>query len=155
MANRVLQRNYSWLGSGIPIVHTRKPLGQHTVELRPTRRSRSRASERSQVDLLRMAGTIAAYHHERWDGNGYPHGLRGEKIPLAARIVAVADAFDALTHARPYKDAWSNREALAEIERERGWQCDPEVVDALLRVQWREYRLLRVSRPDTRLGERV
>jgi putative two-component system response regulator len=106
-------------------------------------------------DLLRMAGTIAAYHHERWDGNGYPHGLGGEDIPLAARIVAVADAFDALTHARPYKDAWSDGEALAEIERERGWQFDPEIVDALLRVQWHEYRKFRMSGLRGRLGDRI
>jgi len=96
-------------------------------------------------DLLRTAGIIAASHHERWDGQGYPNGLRGDDIPLAARIVAVADAFDALTHARPYKEAWSNRDALAEIERERGWQFDPAVVDALLRVQRRERRTLGVS----------
>jgi len=94
--------------------------------------------EGARSELLRLAGTIAAYHHERWDGQGYPHGLAGDQIPLAARIVAVADAFDALTHARPYKDAWSAREALLEIERERGWQFDPRVVDALLRVHERE-----------------
>jgi putative two-component system response regulator len=61
-------------------------------------------------DLMKMAEQIAAAHHERWDGHGYPKGLKGEEIPLPARIVAVADAFDALTHARPYKaykEAWS------------------------------------------------
>jgi putative two-component system response regulator len=97
-------------------------------------------------DLLRMAGTIAAYHHERWDGQGYPHHLRAEAIPLAARIVAVADAFDALTHARPYKEAWSVREALAEIQRERGWQFDPQVVDALLQIQRRQRHIVHVAR---------
>ncbi len=97
-------------------------------------------------DLLRMAGTIAAYHHERWDGQGYPHGLRGEAIPLAARIVAVADTFDALTHTRPYKEAWSVREALTEIEQERGWQFDPRVVDALFRVQSAHRKIVHVSR---------
>jgi putative two-component system response regulator len=89
-------------------------------------------------DLLRTAGTIAAYHHERWDGQGYPYRLVGEAIPLPARIVAVADALDALTHSRPYKEAWTTHEALAEIQRERGWQFDPQVVDALFRVQQRE-----------------
>ena len=81
--------------------------------------------EGARSDLLRMAGTIAAYHHERWDGQGYPHGLQDDAIPLAARIVAVADAFDALTHARPYKEAWSAHEALAEIEQETGMAVRP------------------------------
>jgi putative two-component system response regulator len=89
-------------------------------------------------NLLQMAEVIAASHHERWDGHGYPRGLSGDGIPLAARIVAVADTFDALTHARPYKEAWSVQEALAEIERESGWQFDPQVVDALVRVQQQE-----------------
>ncbi|MCL5734302.1 MAG: HD domain-containing protein [Actinobacteria bacterium] len=100
----------------------------------------------SKSDLLRVAGAIAAYHHERWDGQGYPHGLKADAIPLAARIVAVADAFDALTHARPYKEAWSDAEALAEIERERGWQFDPAAVDALFRVYRRHHRILHISR---------
>lgn len=91
--------------------------------------------------LMQMAEQIAAAHHERWDGHGYPRGLRAEDIPVAARIVAVADAFDALTHVRPYKQAWSSAEALAEIERERGWQFDPQVVDALVRVIGRECAL--------------
>ena len=86
-------------------------------------------------ELLRAAREIAASHHERWDGQGYPHGLRGEEIPLAARIVAIADAFDALVHTRPYKPAWSVAEALSEIKQERGWQFDPRVVDALLRIE--------------------
>jgi putative two-component system response regulator len=85
-------------------------------------------------DLLRMAGEIAAGHHERWDGHGYPKGLMGEEIPLPARIVALADVFDALVHARPYKPPWTLAAALTEIKQERGWQFDPQVVDALLRV---------------------
>lgn len=88
-------------------------------------------------DLMKMAEQIAAAHHERWDGCGYPQGLAGEEIPLPARIVAVADAFDALTHVRPYKEAWSVEEAMAEIELERGAQFDPRVVDALERLQRR------------------
>jgi putative two-component system response regulator len=85
-------------------------------------------------DLMKMAAQIAAAHHERWDGHGYPKGLKGEGIPLPARIVAVADAFDALTHMRPYKaykEVWSVDEAMDEIELERGTQFDPRVVDAL------------------------
>ncbi|NLO26839.1 MAG: response regulator [Actinobacteria bacterium] len=83
-------------------------------------------------ELVQMAEEIALYHHERWDGTGYPSGLQADEIPLTARIVAVADAFDALTHERPYKEAWSVSAALQEIERERGGQFDPRVVDALI-----------------------
>jgi CHASE3 domain sensor protein len=81
--------------------------------------------------ILRMGEQIALGHHERWDGSGYPHGLESHDIPLAARIVAVADVFDALTHARPYKDAWSSEDALAEIVAQSGRHFDPAVVLAL------------------------
>ena len=81
-----------------------------------------------------MAEEIALFHHERWDGMGYPCGLQGDEIPLTARIVAVADTFDALIHARPYKEAWEVTDAIAEIERDRGYQFDPDVVDVLLRL---------------------
>jgi PAS domain S-box-containing protein len=84
----------------------------------------------SSSDVLRLAEEIARSHHEWWNGTGYPHGLRGDEIPLSARIVAVADVFDALTHKRPYKPAWPVEEAVAEIRRLRGVQFDPQVVDA-------------------------
>ncbi len=75
---------------------------------------------------------VVAYHHEHWDGHGYPWGLRGEAIPLAARIFAVADAFDAITNNRPYRKARPVAAAIAEIEREAGTQFDPAVVEAFL-----------------------
>jgi len=81
------------------------------------------------VDILR---NIVLYHHEHWDGAGYPHGLRGEDIPLEARIVGVADCFDALLSVRPYKQAWSMDETRAYILEKRGHQFDPACVDALL-----------------------
>jgi HD-GYP domain-containing protein (c-di-GMP phosphodiesterase class II) len=84
--------------------------------------------------LLEMAEEIALSHHERWDGTGYPRGIDAEAIPLVARIVAVADVFDALTHARPYKEAWTVTDAITEISRQRGKQFDGAVVDAFLRV---------------------
>lgn len=87
-----------------------------------------------QFPLMRLAEEIALTHHERWDGEGYPRGLRGEEIPLSGRIVAVADVFDALTHNRPYKSAWSMDEAVAEIRKQSGRQFDPAVVDALLSI---------------------
>jgi putative two-component system response regulator len=84
--------------------------------------------------LLEMAAEIARTHHERWDGTGYPAGLAGEEIPLVGRIVAVADVFDALTHERPYKDAWPVADAVAEIDAQRRRQFDPAVVGAFLAV---------------------
>jgi putative two-component system response regulator len=80
--------------------------------------------------LLALARDIALTHHERWDGSGYPNGLAGDDIPLAGRIVALADVFDALTHARPYKDAWRVQDAVDEIKRNGGGQFDPELVEA-------------------------
>lgn len=81
------------------------------------------------VDMLR---NIAEFHHESVNGHGYPSGIKGEKIPLEARIVAVADVFDALTSARPYKKAWSNNEAIAEIRKLVGEKLDRDCVNALI-----------------------
>lgn len=82
--------------------------------------------------LLQMAEVIALTHHERWDGSGYPRGLKGEATPLLGRIVAVADVFDILTHPRPYKKAWLAEEAIAELQRASGTQFDPSVVEVFL-----------------------
>ena len=84
--------------------------------------------------LQGVAREVIVHHHERWDGTGYPRRLAGEAIPLAARIFAVADAFDALTSDRPYRRAVSESEALAEICHHSGTQFDPVVVEALVRV---------------------
>ena len=83
--------------------------------------------------FMHRAKQIAYYHHERWDGKGYPHGLSEEEIPLVARIVAVADVYDALTSKRPYKDPMTHLESKAIIVSGSGTQFDPEVVDAFLR----------------------
>ncbi|MFQ5856968.1 MAG: HD-GYP domain-containing protein [Anaerolineae bacterium] len=80
------------------------------------------------------AADYVRYHHERWDGSGYPHGLRGEEIPLGARIIAVADAFDAMTSDRPYRKALSLDIVLEEFKREAGCQWNEQVVAALIRV---------------------
>lgn len=81
-------------------------------------------------NLLKIARVIALNHHEKWDGSGYPNGLSGEAIPIEARIVAIADVFDALTSIRPYKAAWTIEEATAYIEKESGKHFDPALVTA-------------------------
>lgn len=82
--------------------------------------------------LGRVVGPIVRGHHERWDGAGYPDGLRGEAIPIGARIVAVVDAHDAMTHDRPYRGRLGDDEAREELIRHRGTQFDPDLVDLLL-----------------------
>jgi len=81
-------------------------------------------------ELLKMAKEIALNHHEKWDGSGYPQGLKGEKIPLTARIIAIADVFDALTTKRPYKEAWPVEHAISFIDEKSGSHFDPELVIA-------------------------
>ncbi len=88
----------------------------------------------SRFPVVKMAMEIAFTHHERWDGAGYPMGLKGEQIPIAGRIIAVADAFDAMTHARPYKEALPVEHALAEIRRCSATQFDPKVVEAFMKL---------------------
>jgi len=78
--------------------------------------------------LLALALEVAQYHHEKWDGSGYPSGISGEDIPLSARIVAIADVFDALTSQRPYKKAWSVEKAIELIDSESGKHFDPKLV---------------------------
>lgn len=85
-------------------------------------------------ELLRLAQEIALNHHERWNGQGYPRGLRGESIPIAARIVAVADVYDALIQERPYKRAWTPAEAIAEIRAQAGQHFDPHIADLAVQI---------------------
>jgi putative nucleotidyltransferase with HDIG domain len=86
------------------------------------------------VTTLREAIPYVLYHHERWDGTGYPSGKRGEEIPVEARVLAIADAFDAMTSDRPYRNALSREEALAEVERCAGTQFDPKIARVFLEV---------------------
>jgi putative two-component system response regulator len=82
--------------------------------------------------LIKMAAQIALTHHEKWDGTGYPLGLSGEDIPLAARITAVADVFDALTSRRPYKPPFPLNRCFEIMQEERGKHFDPKVLDAFM-----------------------
>ncbi|MEJ5299973.1 MAG: two-component system response regulator [Thermodesulforhabdaceae bacterium] len=89
-------------------------------------------SKHTSNEFVAMSIEIAMSHHERWDGKGYPEGLKGEQIPLPARIVALADVYDALRSKRPYKDPMSHEKALEIIQSEKGGHFDPHVVDAFL-----------------------
>lgn len=86
----------------------------------------------SKVELLQLAQQIALSHHEKWNGEGYPQGLAGEDIPLAARIVGLLDVFNALTSRRPYKDPYPIEVPCAIIKKERGQHFDPHLVDVFL-----------------------
>ncbi len=92
------------------------------------------ANTLSNVPSAADAVPVILHHHERFDGTGYPHGLSGEDIPIGARILLVADAFDAMTEDRPYRKAMPVADAIAELKRFAGTQFDPTVVDAFLAV---------------------
>ncbi|MCE2722031.1 MAG: HD domain-containing protein [Betaproteobacteria bacterium] len=106
---------------------------------------------KSEIPHIQVAEEIARFHHERWDGKGYPAKVGGQEIPLAARITALADVYDALTHERPYKQAWSIDAAMVEILSGRGTHFDPELTDLFLAMMSRLRR--EHANLDTHLGE--
>jgi|SRR5438128_2266964 len=119
---------------GVPDAILLKP-GPLSAKERETMRDHPILGEKviARVPYLRgIARQVVAAHHERWDGTGYPRRLRGHQIPVAARIFAVIDAFDAMTNDRPYRAAMKFDAALAEIERGAGTQFQPEIVEAFL-----------------------
>jgi PAS domain S-box-containing protein len=110
------------------------------------------ADETEQDSFLATGRDIAYYHHERWDGTGYPSGLSGEEIPLSARVVAITDVYDALTTERRYKRAYTHEEACSLIIENKGHQFDPDLVDAFIEVE-EEFRKIREQSPKAdRLG---
>jgi putative two-component system response regulator len=88
----------------------------------------------SDAELLKLGGIIALSHHEKWDGSGYPNGLKGKAIPIEGRIAAIADVFDALTSRRPYKEPFSDEKSLVIVRRWRESYFDPDVVDAFIAI---------------------
>jgi HD-GYP domain-containing protein (c-di-GMP phosphodiesterase class II) len=90
------------------------------------------------IAYLRPALDIPYCHHEKWDGTGYPRGLKGEEIPLAARLFSIVDVYDALTSNRPYRAAWSKNKTLQHIQELSGSQFDPQVVEAFLKMMTEE-----------------
>ncbi|MBI9097563.1 MAG: HD domain-containing protein [Spirochaetaceae bacterium] len=103
---------------------------------------------KGQKDFLAMGREIATYHHEKWNGQGYPSGLKGEAIPLSARIVSLCDVYDALVSKRPYKEAYSHEKAVEIIKEERGRSFDPEIVDLFLKIH-REFLKIRQEYKDS------
>ncbi|MDR5682840.1 MAG: HD domain-containing phosphohydrolase [Armatimonadota bacterium] len=121
---------------GIPDSILRKPGPLTEAEWEVMRRHPVYAYELlSPIEFLRPALDIPYCHHEKWDGTGYPRGLRGEQIPLAARVFAVIDVYDALTSDRPYRAAWPEDKAVAYIREQAGKHFDPAVVEAFLRMR--------------------
>ena len=90
---------------------------------------------KSKAEVFRISSEIALYHHEKWNGKGYPKGLKGEEIPVSARIVAIGDVFDALTMKRPYKKAWPIDDSFDEIERNAGTHFDPVLIDCFFKIK--------------------
>ena len=118
---------------GVPDAILRKPGRLTQEERRVMERHPEHARQMLEpVEYLREALDIPVAHHERWDGAGYPAGLKGEAIPLPARIFSVVDVYDALVSERPYKQAWTPQAALAEIQRGAGSQFDPAIVGVFL-----------------------
>jgi putative two-component system response regulator len=104
-----------------------KIMKQHTV-------IGAKILKESDAEFIKLAEIIAQCHHEKWDGTGYPGSLKGIDIPIAGRITAIADVFDALTSKRPYKEPFSVEESLSIIREGRGTHFDPEVVDAFFAI---------------------
>ena len=116
---------------GIPSTILRKPAKLNDDEWRVMKTHTTIGHDilsKSNAPLFKLAAEIALNHHEWWDGSGYPRGLKSESIPEAARIVAVADVFDALTMKRPYKEAWSDTAAITQMHQEAGTHLDPNLV---------------------------
>jgi ribonuclease P protein subunit RPR2 len=132
---------------GIPDVILLKPMQLTPAEKRQMEFHTTLGEQliSSVTHLQGVAREVIAFHHERWDGTGYPWGLAGEKIPLPARIFAVADAFDAISTDRPYQRASSVDAALEEIAQHAGTQFDPHVVGVFLPLVRKQFAQLRVA----------
>jgi len=89
----------------------------------------------SEDPVFKLAAEVSLFHHEKWDGSGYPHGLKAKEIPESARIVAIADVFDALTMKRPYKEAWSIKEACDTLKKDSGIHFDKELVELFISIK--------------------
>ena len=123
---------------GIPDFILAKPAKLNPMELEIMKQHTvigAKILKGSNTEFIRLGETIAQHHHEKWDGSGYPNSLKGIEIPIAGRITAIADVFDALTSKRPYKEPLSVEKSLAIIREGRGSHFDPDVVDAFFAIQ--------------------
>ena len=129
---------------GVPDAILRKPTGLTAEEWIEMRKHPEIGYQMlKNIDFLQKALPIVRYHHERWDGSGYPHGLSGEAIPLEARIFTIADSFDALRSERPYKRGLSHEQAIERLVADRGTHFDPMVIDAFLQIPEEEWQRIR------------
>jgi HD-GYP domain-containing protein (c-di-GMP phosphodiesterase class II) len=120
---------------GIPDAILLKPGGLTSEEWETMRQHPIYAYQvLSQIEYFKPALDIPLYHHEKWDGSGYPHGLKREQIPIAARIFSVVDVYDALTSDRPYRSAWTKEEAIVYIREQSGRYFDPDIVQAFMQM---------------------
>jgi response regulator RpfG family c-di-GMP phosphodiesterase len=139
---------------GVPAELLKKPARltpEERVELEQHTLFGEEILEGSSSPLIQLAAIIAGSHHEKWDGTGYPRQLKGSDIPIAGRIAAVADVFDALTTTRRYKDSWSIEDSRQYLVDERGKHFDPACVDAFLR-RWDEVLAIYSGRSDNVLA---
>jgi putative two-component system response regulator len=120
-------------------------LGRDAIESAEARLGRT-------VPFLKCAKEIAFSHQEKWNGTGYPQGLKGDEIPVSARLMALADVYDALISKRVYKEAFSHEMAVAIVVEGRGTHFDPDIVDAFISIQeeFREIALRFADEPDAR-----
>src|SRR5690606_41472724 len=124
------------VGSPGQILHKSSPLDPHEWEIMKRQPVMGHEILKgSPSKYVRMGALIALGHHEHFDGSGYPNGLVGDHIPLCARIVAVADVYDALTSIRPYKAAWASEKAFEYLLTQRGKHFDPRLIDAFAALQ--------------------
>ena len=128
IADHILNKRGRLSPDEIAIMHTHASIGESTL-------ATAAAGSVEDRSLLLLAARIAGSHHENWDGSGYPKRLAGEQIPLEARLMSLADVYDALTTPRVYKPAWTHEEAASEIRRLRGIKFDPAIVDAFEREE--------------------
>ena len=141
--DRVLLKPGKLEGDEWTTMQTHASLGAHILK-----------GDDNDSELLRVAAEIALNHHERWDGTGYPRGLKGEEIPLFTRITSVCDVFDALTSRRPYKEPWSVDEAVRFIEDQSGRAFDPTIV-ACFRSQLHKLLAVKEAYPDRDFDDSV
>ncbi len=131
LSNGALLHDVGKVGIGNEILNKVEKLEEAEIETLRTH-SRLGATIVSRAANLVPCAEIVLHHHEKYDGSGYPHGIRGEEIPLGARILAIADAYAAMTSERPYSKALSRQEALDELRREAGKQFDPHLVEIFI-----------------------